>query len=260
MVDEGVNNELILAGGGQEIDEGSSVMASGDAEMSKRDIRHNMIVCVMLDTIWSTGWIDFQVALQPLLAFLKASNVVVGFVNGATVFNFPGMFLSPFISRKFGYKKWYLFATNVPYMGMIGLIGLILVLSGKLGVNTVWLLSFVVIAIGVHKIFEGFVALPHQEYVAQCIPMSHRGRYNGLSNTFGSVTSLASAAVGAWILSSVNSSLVFNPHINIPWLHLHFQTVYSRVLIEHVTPTMGFGSLVFSLGDMPERVSCRVIC
>jgi len=171
--------------------------------LSDADVRHNMIVCVMLDAIFLTGWADLVMATQPLLVYLNAKDSMIGAINGMMIWGLIGIFLSPFISRRFKYKKWYLLITHIPYLGALGLIGLALIYGYRLGYtksDLLWIVYFLNLA---HWFFAGFVGLPHQEYVAACIPMSHRGRFMGYSFSISGVTAIGSAAIGRWILNNV---------------------------------------------------------
>lgn len=171
--------------------------------LTRDDIRHNMRCCIALDAVWTTGWQDFQVALGPLLVYLGASNTEIGSVLGLTVLTLFGYFLSPWISRRFVLKKRYFLVVNVPYILPLGLIGLILLVAPRFAWSKHSLLLFVVGMVMTHKVFEGFVGLPAQEYIAACIPMTHRGRYSGLSNSIGSLISIGSTLIGGLILKQL---------------------------------------------------------
>lgn len=193
---------------------------AGEAEsrdFSSADIRHNMTVCVMLEAIFTTGYTDFLVALQPLLVLLKASNALIGLATGAQFAALPGLFLSPFISRLFARKKWYLFTTHLPYLGALGLMGLAVLLYRQLGLSQPALLMVVFALTMAHQFFAGFVALPYQEYAAACIPMSHRGRFLGYSFSAGGVTSMLSAALGGLILLRLSKPLAFGYLFLMTW-------------------------------------------
>jgi hypothetical protein len=186
--------------------------------LSKHDIRRNMLFCILLDTIWLTGYTDFQLALQPLLVYLHASNKVIAFVFGATWLALPGMFITPWITRRFPIKKWYLFVVNMPYMGSVGIAGLLVVLSRQLDISDVTLMLVVVGSVLAQNFFAGFVALPHQEYVAACIPASHRGRYSGLSVSLGAVFSVGSTAIAGVILYKLAKPMSFGYLFLMTWV------------------------------------------
>lgn len=207
-----------------------------DDYLSRKDIRRNMKCCIMLDTIWIMGSTELGLALTPLLLYLHASNTMIGIVSGATVASLFGMFVSPWISRRFRTKKWYMIAANIPYIGAIGVAGLVVVMSKQLGLTNEWLLSFVLTMILAYYFFAGFVALPHQEYVAACIPMNYRGRYNGLSSSFGSVASMGSAALGAWVLSTVVKPMSYGYLFLIMWVVCQSGYAFAAFAREKPTP------------------------
>jgi len=177
---------------------------------SESDVTHNMAVCVMLDAIFNMGWTDLMMAMTPLLAFLNAPNKVVGLVTGGVqCVGLFGLFVSPFISRCFRRKKYYLLVTHLPYLGVLALIGLSVVFSERLGLTQASLLRTIVVLTAGFWFFAGFVALPHQEYVAACIPMSHRGRYSGFSFSIGGIASIVSSVVGGVVLATVSKPAAF---------------------------------------------------
>lgn len=199
------------------------------------DIKHNMKFCIMLDVIWATGWADFQMALVPLLIYLNASNTMIGMISGAAFAAVIGIIISPWITRRFRIKKWYMTALNIPYLLPIGSIGIVLVLSRQIDVTQEWLLSFIIIATLAHKFVAGFVALPHQEYVAACIPATHRGRYSGLSGSFGSIFAIGSSALGGLILATYAKPMSFGYLFLMTWIIC--QTGYIVALFAREKPT-----------------------
>jgi hypothetical protein len=112
-----------------------SVPASNDSMASQTDsspewpariVRRNMTACILLDTIFMTGWADLVLVGGPLLVYLNASNRVMGLINGAMFAGLFGMIVSPWISRRFPVKKWYLFIVNVPYLFPIAVMSIVL--------------------------------------------------------------------------------------------------------------------------------------
>ena len=101
-----------------------------------------MIVMVMLITIFEVGWEDFDLALQPFLAYLKMSNTLTGLIMGASIMALPGLLITPFISRKLKNKKVYAFSVNVLYLLMIGLLGLSVVFADALNFKRETLIIF----------------------------------------------------------------------------------------------------------------------
>lgn len=182
---------------------------SDHACLTPEDIQHNMRVIIALDAIFTTGVADLSMAMTPLWVFLGASSTRIGFINSLGILGLFGIIVSPFISVRFKYKKWYLFVAHLPYIGTWGIMGVILLLSKKLGFSDPWLLITLTAMMGANAFFGGFVGLPHQEYTAACIPMTHRGRYCAYSQGIGSVASIGSTAAGYWILALVIKPLAW---------------------------------------------------
>lgn len=185
---------------------------------SAADIRHNLIVLVLIDCIWVFGAAEMLLAAGPLYVYLHASNTLIGLIGSSQILGLLGVFLSPFITRRFPVKKLYLLIVHVPYIGPWGIIGIGLILSRRLGLSNEWLLGFVVAMNCVSGFFAGFVTLPHQEYVAACVPMSHRGRLNGYSNATGSGLALISNALAGWILLTMAKPMAFGWLYVMTWL------------------------------------------
>ncbi|MCL5105365.1 MAG: hypothetical protein M1133_14810 [Armatimonadetes bacterium] len=170
---------------------------------TKADIRRNMICIVMLDSIFTMGAADLAVVVSPLWVFLGASNKVIGLANSLAITSIVGVILSPFISVRFRYKKWYLFVSHIPYIGAWGIMGVVILFARQLGLSNAQLLTFVFVMMVANFVFGGFVGLPHQEYIVGCIPMSHRGRYTGYSTTIGGVLSISTMLAARWVLKHV---------------------------------------------------------
>jgi MFS family permease len=180
-------------------------------------IRRNMIAVIMLDSIYATGWTDLMLALVPLWVYLKASNRTIGALNALTSLAVIGLIVSPWITRLFHVKKYYLLVSHIPYLAPLGIAGLGVFFNQQLHFSNANLLTFMIVMIAAHQFFAGFTGLPHTEYVAACIPMSHRGRYTGLSASIGTVTSLISMAIGGVILARVDQPKSFGILLLMTW-------------------------------------------
>lgn len=192
------------------------VAADPASTLSEGDVRHNVRVNVLVAAIFQIGAADMALAAGPLLVFLEASNTVIGLINGLGWMALIGVFLSPYISRRCPAKKWYMFWSQVPYIAAWGLIGAAVIFSDMLGLSKPALLAVVVGLSAANLFFSGFVTLPSQEFLAACIPMSHRGRYTGFSMSVGAVGSLISSAAGGVILLYLAKPMAFG------WLYVIF--------------------------------------
>lgn len=208
-----------------------------DKLLSPRDIRRNMTFVVLLDAIFVTGWSDYQLALQPFLAWLGASNTIVGFINGAMWAAIPGLLISPFITRKFRYKKWYMCGVHIPYLMPLGLVGLMVLAASRIGVNSrPEMLTLVVGGMVLSMLFGGFVSLPHQEYVAAVIPMAYRGRYSGLSQSVGGAMAVVAALAGAYILRTLPQPMSYGLVLLMSYFLIQSGYIFALFAKERPTP------------------------
>ncbi|MBI2843951.1 MAG: hypothetical protein HYX78_11180 [Armatimonadetes bacterium] len=214
---------------------GDTVAEASHRTLSDADIRHNMKVIIMLDAIFTTGVADLVMATTPLWVLLGASSTRIGFINSLSILALVGVFLSPFISVRFRFKKWYLFFIHVPYIGTWGIMGLALVFARHFDLSNAWLLAFLTAMTGANFFTGGFVTLPHQEYTAACIPMSHRGRYSAYSQGIGSLTSIGSTMLGGWILLRVAKPMAFGYLYLLTWFFC--QAGYVMALFGRERPT-----------------------
>ncbi|MHB9124587.1 MAG: MFS transporter [Armatimonadota bacterium] len=182
---------------------------SDEGFFSNKVIRRNMFLLVFMDVVWMAGGSDIGIALSPLLVYLNASNTIIGIIQGATFASMIGLFASPWISRRFKYKKWYMVAATTPAVFMLALLGGGVVLSSHFGMSNNTLVTFILVVMLANYFLGGFASLPHQEYVAGCIPSSHRGRLAGLSSSLGSSAAVATSLVCAWILKRYAAPMSF---------------------------------------------------
>ena len=136
-----------------------------------------MSCCILMDCMWTVGWQGgVSLALVESLAYLEASGTQTGLIYGSSLISLVGIFLTPFITRLFPYKKWYFFITNIPYLLPLGLIGAMVLVSGKLNLSSAAMLSFMLVSMLAHWFFGGFLGIPKREFIAACVPATHRGR------------------------------------------------------------------------------------
>jgi hypothetical protein len=188
------------------------------------------------DALFTTGAADLSLGMVPLWVYLGASSARIGFIQSLTILGLFGILVSPFISIRYKRKKWYLFNIHLPYVATWGVMGIVLLLSMKLGLSNAWLLAFMTAMFGANAFFGGFVGLPNQEYTAACIPMSHLGRYSAYSQGVGSSSAVASTYVGYWILKVVVKPLAWGYLYLMAWFFCQLGCVASLFAREHPTP------------------------
>ncbi|MEI8310864.1 MAG: hypothetical protein WCH98_08920, partial [Verrucomicrobiota bacterium] len=91
--------------------------------LAPRDVRRNFACLVWTGSVFALGWAEVMVVLQPLLVHYGATNAQIGIVQGVLIATLPGMFLSPWITRRFRHKKIYLYVADSLYLLPIGIVG-----------------------------------------------------------------------------------------------------------------------------------------
>lgn len=205
--------------------------------LSERDIRRNMIFVILLDAISGMGTTDIGIAMAPMWIYLGASNSLIGFTQSLGFVGLISVALIPFLSRRFRYKKWLLFGAQIPYVGVWGLIGLALIFGPGIGMDKSSILKFCIILSVMQMFLGGFTGVPHQEYVAACIPMSHRGRFTGYSWAIGAVLGLGVAYAGKIMLDQLQKPASIGMLFIISWFICQFGYVFALFGKERPVPT-----------------------
>jgi len=184
--------------------------------LTSREVRWNFACLVWMGSVFAMGWSEVVVVLQPMLVHYGASNIQIGIVQGVLIATLPGMFLSPWITRRFRYKKIYLFVTDSLYLLPVGLVGAA-VWAGGLGGHAP-MVAFIVWMMLLGQIAAGFGGLPNQEFFTACIPMRLRGRLAGVSAGLGGLLGLGAAAFAAWILGVMPKPQAYGVLLVMAWL------------------------------------------
>jgi MFS family permease len=201
--------------------------------MSPRDVRRNFVCLAWMGSVFAMGWSEVVVVLQPLLVHYGASNTQIGIVQGVLIATLPGMFFSPWITRRFPYKKVYLFVTDSLYLLPVGIVGAAVWAGGAGGDET--MVNFIVLMMLLGQIAAGFGGLPNQEFFTACIPMRLRGRLAGVSAGLGGVLGLGATGVAAWILDAMPKPQAYGALLVLAWLLC--QLADSAVLLARESPT-----------------------
>jgi MFS family permease len=206
---------------------------SNHDELGPRDVRRNFMCLVWMGSVFAMGWSEVVVVLQPLLVHYGASNTQIGIVQGVLIATLPGMFLSPWITRRFRRKKIYLFVTDSLYLLPVGIVGAA-VWAGGVGGNAA-MVGFIVLMMLLGQIAAGFGGLPNQEFFTACIPMRMRGRLAGVSAGLGGVLGLAATGLAAWVLEVMPKPQAYGALLVLAWLLC--QLADSAVLLAKEPPT-----------------------
>lgn len=201
--------------------------------LSPSEVRRNFFCLVWMGSVFAMGWAEVVVVLQPLLVHYGASNTQIGIVQGVLIATLPGMFLSPWITRRFRHKKVYLFVTDSLYLLPVGVIGAA-IWAGGVG-DDMAMVAFIVWLMLAGQIAAGFGGLPNQEFFTACIPMRLRGRLAGVSAGLGGLLGLGAAGFAAWLLGVMPQPRAYGVLLVLAWLLC--QLADAAVLLAKEPPT-----------------------
>lgn len=204
-----------------------------DAGLSPRMVRRNFACLVWMGSVFAMGWSEVVVVLQPLLVHYGASNTQIGMVQGVLIATLPGMFLSPWITRRFRRKKIYLFVTDSLYLLPVGIVGAV-VWAGGAGEGAA-MVGFIVWMMLAGQVAAGFGGLPNQEFFTACIPMRLRGRLAGVSAGLGGLLGLGAGGIAAWVLAVLPKPEAYGALLVLAWFLC--QLADSAVLLAKEPPT-----------------------
>lgn len=191
-------------------------MTESVVELSPRDVQRNFLCLMWMGSVFAMGWSEVVVALQPLLVHYGASNTEIGMVQGVLIATLPGMFLSPWITRKFRFKKLPVFVLNCLYILPVGLVGAV-VWAGGWGGNAA-MVTFIVWMMVAGQIAAGFGGMPNQEFFTACVPMRLRGRLAGFSSGLGGLLGLGATAAAGWLLVVLPKPQAYGVLLVLAWL------------------------------------------
>jgi MFS family permease len=212
---------------------GNTESHAGNAVLSPRDARRNFACLVWKGSVFAMGWAEVMVVLQPLLVHYNATNTQIGIVQGVLIATLPGMFVSPWITRRFRRKKIYLYVMDSLYLLPIGIVGAV-VWAGGVGGNEA-MVAFIIWLMLAGQIAAGFGGLPNQEFFAACIPMRLRGRLAGISAGVGGLLGLGAASIAAWVLAVMPKPQAFGALLVLAWFLC--QLADTAVLFAREPPT-----------------------
>lgn len=95
---------------------------------------------------------------------------------------------------------------------------------------------FIVAMSAVSGFSVGFVTLPHQEYVAACVPMKYRGRLAGYGWSIGSGLAIISNTLAGWILLRLAKPEAYGYLYVMTWLFCQMGFVLALFGKERPTP------------------------
>lgn len=192
---------------------------ASSVQLTPQEVRRNFLCLVWKGSVFAMGWTEVMTVLQPLMVHYGASNTQIGIVQGVLIASLPGMFVSPWLTRRFRFKKYYLFVADALYLLPVGLIGLAVWIQADqwLGGPSA-MVGLIVWLMMAGQIAAGFGGLPNQEFFASCIPMRLRGRLAGMSASVGGLLGIGASSIAVWVLMALPKPQAYGALLVLGWL------------------------------------------
>ena len=163
--------------------------------------RRNFLVNFCDITMWLFGasFVSVTTILPVYASKLTDSPLVIGLIPALTDAGWflPQLFMAPYVerlTRKLPTIAWLATLERVPYL----ILALAVMWLNTLPHQIAVVIFLVIIAW--KSLASGLVAMPWQELIATVIPVSHRGRFFGISHLVGHLLGVAGASIAAIIL------------------------------------------------------------
>ena len=164
--------------------------------------RRNFLVNVGDITMWLFGasFVSVSTILPVYAAKLTDSPLVIGMIPALTDAGWflPQLFMAPYVerlTRKLPTITWLGALERLPYL----VLALAVIWLNTLPPPIAVVIFLVIIAW--KSLASGLVAMPWQELIATVIPVSHRGRFFGISHLAGHLLGVGGASMAAIILA-----------------------------------------------------------
>ncbi len=166
--------------------------------------RRNFLVNAGDGVFWLFGesFVSIQATLPVFASRLTTSPLVIGLIPALSDAGWylPQLFLAPYVER---------LRRKLPVVAVLGALERLPYLG--LALAALWLSSLprsqavaiFLLIMAWRALASGLVAVPWQELIASVIPVSHRGRFFGVTHWAGRLLGVAGAALAALILKEV---------------------------------------------------------
>lgn len=167
-----------------------------------RNFYHNVLVNFGDIIAWLFGYsfLAYNTILPVYAHKLTDSPVVIGLIPALIEAGWylPQVFLVPWVERlprKLPVIAWMTIFERLPFLGfaMLAFWQEHLAASAAVGIF--------ISLVALRALTGGLVALPYQELIATVIPVSHRGRFFGISHMLGGLAGVGGAVIATWLLS-----------------------------------------------------------
>ncbi|MHB9035411.1 MAG: hypothetical protein ACYC64_02000 [Armatimonadota bacterium] len=162
--------------------------------------RRNFILLMIGMTVYHSAWMMQSVTRAPLVNWLGMSELVYGMLGSAWSLTMIGSFLFPWLSRRYPRKKWFQFVITMPYLAADLALGLAIVIAITTGSHQ-WLLPVTIGIMVFWPFAAGWTLGPQSEYIANCIPKTHIGRFVSMQQVCVGLLSVGMSAVITVIMS-----------------------------------------------------------
>lgn len=162
--------------------------------------RRNFALLMIGAAVFNFGWVMQSVTRAPFINWLGMSNKTYGLIGSSWSLCMIGSFLFPWLSRRYPRKKWFQFVVTMPYLAADLAIGLAIVVA--MATNSYdWLMPVTIGALFFWPFAAGWTCGPQSEYIANCIPQSHIGRFVSMQQFCAGAVGLGGSAVITWLMT-----------------------------------------------------------
>ena len=195
--------------------------------------RRNFLVNSADGMLWLFGasFISVNAILPVYATNLSDSPIVIGLIPALSDAGWflPQLFMAPFVermARKLTAVGWFGALERLPYLALALAVLWLPTLSQPTAIA-----AFLVIIL-LKSLTSGLVAIPWQELIATVIPVSHRGRFFGISHLAGQLLGVMGASVATVILANMHYPSNFALCFFIAFISMSLSYMFLMLTIE----------------------------
>jgi MFS family permease len=208
-----------------------------------KNFHHNVLVNFgdIISWLFGSSFLAYNTILPVYASKLTDSPLVIGLIPALVEAGWylPQLFLVPWVERlprKLPLVAGLTIFERLPYLGL----AMLAFWQNQISLQAaVWIFILLVM---VRALLSGLVALPYQEMIATIIPVSHRGRFFGMSHMLGGLLSVLGASIAAWFLDRLPFSNNFALSFFIGFLFILLSYVFlmlTKEPVKAVQPAVG---------------------
>jgi MFS family permease len=192
-----------------------------------RNFPRNFVVNSLDSVSWILGdsFISITTILPVYARHLTSSTLVIGLIPALADLGWflPQMFMAPLVERR---PRKYPLVIGLGALERLPYLVLPFAVFWLNGLPRASAVGFFILLMAWKSTSSGIVAIPWQEMIAKIIPVSHRGRFFGVSQLSGQVIGVAGAALAGLLLAHfaypLNFALCFGASAFGVWLSYFF--------------------------------------